>query len=464
MKSLLAHIALLLLCVLPAHSQFIYSDFSDQYTYTLVGRASIQGRQILVSPSLGAIGTAGGIWHDYPVRVDSGWTCSFTVRITNPGGQLDTYGNAGGDGFALVIQNDRRPSEVFGPIGATGGGIGYAGISNSIAIELDTYANDEPGIIDPSSNHLSVQTRGLEPNSFDHRFSLGAALDLPDLSDGNAHHITVRYAAGRLSIWVDACGAPRLVVPVVLDTLLWLDNGRAWIGITAASRAAYQNHWLSDWCFSYTTLCGCRAADTVRVDSVRHDTTYIERHDTLLVERRDTLTIHTTDTLRLVQHDTLMLTRVDTVVRSVTVEVHDTTIVRSADTVTLALRDTVVRFDTIPCDTPTIPQPDCDGTFRQIEPMEFWRGIIAVDPNPGAGRLRVVYELPADGPRIVRLFTVSGAVALILQQGSGPAGRVEFEADVSDLPSGVYILRLDAEADRQTPIHYHRIYIQSDRP
>lgn len=35
--------------------------------------------------------------------------------------------------------------------------MGYAGISNVIAVEFDTYYN--PDLLDPYDNHVSVQTR-----------------------------------------------------------------------------------------------------------------------------------------------------------------------------------------------------------------------------------------------------------------------------------------------------------------
>ncbi len=36
-------------------------------------------------------------------------------------------------------------------------GLGYAGISNTLAVEFDTYYN--PEMLEPYENHVSVQTR-----------------------------------------------------------------------------------------------------------------------------------------------------------------------------------------------------------------------------------------------------------------------------------------------------------------
>jgi hypothetical protein len=258
-----------------------------------------------------------------------------------------------------------------------------------------------------------------------------------------------------LSIWVDACDRPALTVAIDLDTLLWLDGGRVWIGITAASRAAYENHWLTRWCFSYSDVCGCAAPpDPIIIDSVRHDTLLVERHDTVYIDRHDTIRVTTTDTLRLVQRDTLTLTRIDTVVRTETVVVHDTTIIRSTDTLRLPVRDTVVRYDTIPCDTPTVPVPDCDGSWRELQMLEFWRGIVAVEPNPATNHLVIDYEIAVEGTRTLTLYDAQGRLASVLLSAPAAAGRYRLDVDVGHLPSGHYILRLDANG-----VRYHRTVI-----
>ena len=46
----------------------------------------------------------------------------------------------------------------------------YNGIPNSVAIEFDMFLNPENN--DPSNNHVSVQSRGTQPNSPNHNYSL----------------------------------------------------------------------------------------------------------------------------------------------------------------------------------------------------------------------------------------------------------------------------------------------------
>ena len=48
----------------------------------------------------------------------------------------------GADGFAFVLQNDRRFA-----LGEGGMSLGYGGIANSLAVEFDTYYNPEPAFL-----------------------------------------------------------------------------------------------------------------------------------------------------------------------------------------------------------------------------------------------------------------------------------------------------------------------------
>ena len=79
---------------------------------------------------------------------------------------MDSLGNIGADGFTFVIQNS--DSSLFGgggssALGSTGGGLGYAGIPNSLAVEFDTWFN--PVLGDPNGNHISVHTAGTLQNT-----------------------------------------------------------------------------------------------------------------------------------------------------------------------------------------------------------------------------------------------------------------------------------------------------------
>lgn len=210
---------------------------------TLNGSAAFVGNRLRLTPAVEA--QAGSAWQTTKRSVQRGFSTSFQFQITNlgPEGNVDNFGNPGADGFAFVIQNSS-----VNALGGDGGGLGYDGIPNSLAVEFDTWG----GGSDPNGNHVSVHTRGTAPNSQDESASLGIATNIPNLSNGSIHTGSVSYSAptggqGVLQVFVD--GQRFLAIRVNLGTLLSLDNGRAWVGFTAATGGSYENHDILSWSF-----------------------------------------------------------------------------------------------------------------------------------------------------------------------------------------------------------------------
>jgi hypothetical protein len=114
---------------------------------------------------------------------------------------------------------------------------------NSVAVEFDTFFNSI--IDDPNGNHISIQTCGTSANSAWHSDSLGCATSLPDMSDGGIHTASIHYRPGTMTIALD--GATALNVPLDLASQLDLNGGKAWVGFTAATWAAYENHDILNW-------------------------------------------------------------------------------------------------------------------------------------------------------------------------------------------------------------------------
>lgn len=63
-----------------------------------------------------------------------------------------------GDGFALVLYDALAPPDAS-TLGAAGGGIGYAGLPFSAAIEFDTLG--DPTLEEPAVAHVAVLSRGV---------------------------------------------------------------------------------------------------------------------------------------------------------------------------------------------------------------------------------------------------------------------------------------------------------------
>jgi hypothetical protein len=197
-----------------------------QAQLTLNGSAAFVDGRLRLTPA--KEGQAGSAWTPTKQRVADGFAAIFQFQITEVQGP--------GDGFAFVVQNQ----SVFA-LGGGGGDLGYGGIPNSLAIEFDTWWNSE--YADPQPTHVSIHTRGAAANSPGEGASIARATAIPNLLDGRVHTAVVAYTpagGGLLQVLLD--GRPVLTVPVDLSTLLNLDNGRAYVGWTASTGGAWENH------------------------------------------------------------------------------------------------------------------------------------------------------------------------------------------------------------------------------
>ena len=214
-----------------------------------------------------------------------------------------------GDGLAFVVQN----SSTDASYGATGagltargvgfGGLGYAGIRNSLAVEFDTLANPW----DPSANHVAVQSCGRNTNGPVHDPGtytignnnevtsclvasnainssirhLGTKCSTSSCADGAPHEVVIEYdapfggAPGTLQVWIDQPFIPHTHTPCPNTTVVGcpvaavaainitynidsstnskgiaLNQGAAWVGFTASQPDIPQAHDVLAWEFT----------------------------------------------------------------------------------------------------------------------------------------------------------------------------------------------------------------------
>lgn len=221
---------LLFFCVLPivtfAQGDLYISEFTDPSMFHFVGNAKLFNKRIRLTDA--TYNQGGGIWLKEKRNVAQDFSIQIGFQITQPG-------NSGADGIAFVIQNQKSDA-----IGIFGGGIGYAGIPNSLAIEFDTYPNSE--YRDPNDNHIGIQTRGKNANSADHAITLGTSRNIPQLEDGTVHIMRIDYVNKVMKVYLDEFNTPKITAYVNIDSLLDLDNGKAWLGFTSSTGGAFANH------------------------------------------------------------------------------------------------------------------------------------------------------------------------------------------------------------------------------
>jgi Legume lectin domain len=249
-----------LLAASSAQAQSIdFSEFAADKGLTLNGAAKLASagdRKVLrVTPAEET--QAGSAFFTEKVALKDGFETTFTFQITEAQ-------EPGADGFAFVIQNS-SPRALGSPGSGLGYGVADAGedaIARSLAVEFDTFSLKEAGAEgedfgDPNGNHISVHSRGAEPNHVDESYSLGTVTEgLPSFKDGKPHKVKVSYTPGSLKIYVDSMEKPVQTLAIKLDAFSGkgfqnasvLDaDGKAWVGFTAGTGGLWENHDILSW-------------------------------------------------------------------------------------------------------------------------------------------------------------------------------------------------------------------------
>jgi hypothetical protein len=141
-------------------------------------------------------GWATSAWYTTPQAVTNGFSTTFSFQIGN-----STSGGVNADGIAFVVQNSSQGALALGPGGC---GIGFGdsasgcapptgGISNSVAVEFNTFNNGSG--VDVSGDSVTIQSCGSGANSVDTVCSK-ASYNLTgkiNLADDTVHVATITY-------------------------------------------------------------------------------------------------------------------------------------------------------------------------------------------------------------------------------------------------------------------------------
>ncbi|MFL5294868.1 MAG: lectin-like domain-containing protein [Phenylobacterium sp.] len=231
--------AAVLLASPAAATTILYNDFSStaglQLNGAAAGAVDGSGRHVLrVTPS--QFSQAGSAFSTNPVTL--GATESFSTRFTF---DFNAQQNGGADGVVFTVQTNSNN------VGGAGGGIGYAGIPNSLGVEFDNWNN---GTIDANSdNHVGVDLNGdISSVAFGFpSFQLDSGQDITAWIDynGAANLLEVRYALGT--------PRPTLAnISYVVNLANVLQSTNAFVGFTSGTGAAAANHDIINWEFRDT--------------------------------------------------------------------------------------------------------------------------------------------------------------------------------------------------------------------
>ena len=150
--------------------------------FTLGGVASDSSGTVTLTPNAG--GQFGAIWNKSRVDLSSDFCVIADVYLGD--------NNGGADGLAFVMQ----PNSVAA--GGTGGGLGYAGITPSFAVEYDTWPNSG----DLFNDHVALMKNG---NTVSHNLWGVNAVDVGNIEDNQWHKTKIYWDSvdNKVSVWLD---------------------------------------------------------------------------------------------------------------------------------------------------------------------------------------------------------------------------------------------------------------------
>ncbi len=193
-------------------------------------------------------GQAGGAFYATPVTMpdDRSFNAYFSFRITEP--HCTESARTGGDGLTFTI----TPS--LNSHGSSGGGIGYFGIPDSIAIEFDTFFNPEHN--DPTKHHVGLDVGGAVQSV--------AKTEVPfSFNDGQTYHAWIDYDGKNDILEVRVAPTNSRPSAALLSHKIDLEKqlgAQQYIGFTSSTGSCYEYHFVTSLYFHSGSLI--RGIDT----------------------------------------------------------------------------------------------------------------------------------------------------------------------------------------------------------
>jgi hypothetical protein len=193
--------------------------FTARSGYIVNGSANSTGNDcFILTPN--DFGMGGSVWYENYLSLDYDFDMTFQVYLGN---QDDN----GADGIAFVMQPNSTAA------GGVGGGIGYLGIAPSIAVEYDTWQND-----DPEYDHISVQRNGDVNYSGAVAGPVQASAVSGNIEDGLWHSTQITWDASTNTLSVYFDGNLRVTYTNDIITGTFAGNPLVYWGFTGATGGA----------------------------------------------------------------------------------------------------------------------------------------------------------------------------------------------------------------------------------
>lgn len=178
-----------------------------------------------VTPELSA--QAGSVWNVTQIDLNQPFDYTFDIFLG-----CNNF-NSGADGMAFVLQ----PLNVNA--GSAGGGLGYAGINPSLAVEFDTFNNSQ--YADLNNDHIAIMSNGVVDHNLPNNLAgpVDASSTSGDVEDCAWHTVQIVWDPGLTTIAVFFDGVFRTAYFGDIINNIFGGSSQVYWGFTGSTGGAY---------------------------------------------------------------------------------------------------------------------------------------------------------------------------------------------------------------------------------
>jgi hypothetical protein len=170
----------------------------------------------------------------YPMYI-GGFTASFTYQDVNGG-------STNADGATFCLQNTALGAAALGSVG---GQLGYGGLSNSVAVELNLY--------NPNTMGIAIRTNGATGGPYNSTLPLS-------LTSGDPINVTITYAKGILSVALaDPTAGTSYATNLTINIPAACGGSTAWVGLTGGTGGSVSTQTVSNFVFAPLPILSAQA-------------------------------------------------------------------------------------------------------------------------------------------------------------------------------------------------------------
>ncbi|WP_052158191.1 L-type lectin-domain containing protein, partial [Lacinutrix jangbogonensis] len=206
---------------------FLTQNSIAQLAPTLVGNTIDQGNNCY-RITANTNNQLGAVWYSNGIDLNNDFDIIFDANF-------GTNNSNGADGIVFVLKTSSAAV-----VGTAGGDLGYGGINNSMAVEFDTWQNNDRN--DPSNDHVAILLNGITNHASGPSWipnPVNASATSGNIEDGNLHDVKIswRAAAQEFKVVFD-CNERILVSNQDLINTVFGGNSNVFFGFTGSTGGA----------------------------------------------------------------------------------------------------------------------------------------------------------------------------------------------------------------------------------